>query len=211
MCNRRLMVRIEVLLKAQLKLIFILKEKFNRYKRAANQSMCNFSYVPSGNDSCESCSNVYYTQNARIVGGSQAVAYSWPAQVLVVETIQGVYKIQTSSYSITKSYLCAGTLINRYTVLTAGHCVQTEFTSTINNLSYTFKVNNPYDPSQFTVYVGVYDKSFLNSGSDPIYPTRKMSVSKVIRVSNNLYLFNCSVRRIVITGSLCNYYRYMEK
>lgn len=60
-----------------------------------------------------------YTPNARIVGGTQAVAYSWPAQVYIVQNIKGDYYVAGRSLTISESFSCGGTLINRYTVLTA--------------------------------------------------------------------------------------------
>ena len=118
----------------------------------------------------------------RIVGGIAATPYSWPAEVLVYVTISGDYLIASNYYSISKSFLCGGTLINRYTVLTAGHCIITSFTETVGFSTYTVNVVNPYLASQYVVYVGVYDNSFLSSGAAPSYPAVKMTVRNVIRV-----------------------------
>jgi len=63
------------------------------------------------------------------------------------------------------TFLCGGTLIDQYTVLTAGHCVVTSFTAKVNRISQTFTVSNPYDGSQYTVYVGVNDSTFWKLGS----------------------------------------------
>jgi hypothetical protein len=41
------------------------------------------------------------------------------------------------------------------------------------------KVNNPLDPNQLIVYAGAFDLEKLNS-----FPTQKMKVKKVIRVSH---------------------------
>jgi V8-like Glu-specific endopeptidase len=63
------------------------------------------------------------------------------------------------------TFLCGGTLIDQYTVLTAGHCVVTSFTAKVNGISQTFTVSNPYDGSQYTVYVGVNNSTFWKLGS----------------------------------------------
>jgi secreted trypsin-like serine protease len=106
---------------------------------------------------------------------------------LIVQTISGTYRIPSgygSYYSISKSYICGGTIINKYTILTAGHCIETSFSQTISGYSYTIAVADPYDASQYSVYVGAYDVSFLSYGYNPTSPTVKMSVRKVIRHPN---------------------------
>ena len=84
--------------------------------------------------------------------------------------------------------MCGGTLVNRYTVLTAAHCIQTSFTESINDQSYVVSVANPYDSSQFVVYVGVNNNYFLTSGSEPSYPAVKMTVWNVIRVREYIFI-----------------------
>ena len=81
-------------------------------------------------------------------------------------------------------------MINQYTVLTAAHCIETEFSHNIGQNSYSVSVNNPYDASQYSVYVGAFDISFLSSGTTPPSTTVKMAVKRVIRVTIifNIYL-----------------------
>lgn len=67
--------------------------------------------------------------------------------------------------------------------MTAAHCIETEFIHMIGTRSYLVSVKDPYDASQFSVYVGAYDISFLNTGRQPPPQTIKMTVKKVIRVS----------------------------
>jgi hypothetical protein len=93
-----------------------------------------------------------------------------------------------------------GTLLNRFTVLTAAHCIQTEFSTSVNGNSYTIKVDNPYDSKQFAVYIGAYDISFINNGETPSSPTVKMNVYKVIRVGFD-FVFNFYFKYIVILES----------
>ena len=54
--------------------------------------------------------------------------------------------------------------------------------------TYTINVANPFDPTQYTVYVGLHSIAFLNSDSVPPYPGVAMSVKKVIRVSIKLQI-----------------------
>ena len=105
---------------------------------------------------------------------------------MIVQTISGLYQVPPitgSYYQISKSYICGGTLINSFTVLTAAHCVETEFSHDVGFSSYTVNVKNPFDASQYSVYVGAFDVSFLSYGGVPAFPTVKMAVRKVIRVS----------------------------
>jgi hypothetical protein len=67
--------------------------------------------------------------------------------------------------------------------LTAAHCVETEFSHNIGQNTYSVRVNNPYDASMYSVYVGAFDVSFLSFGGNPPPTTVKMAVKRVIPVS----------------------------
>jgi hypothetical protein len=47
-------------------------------------------------------------------------------------------------------------------------------------------VNEPLNPSKYTVYVGVNDISFLSTGSSLPYPAVAMAVKNVIQVSSKI-------------------------
>ncbi len=69
--------------------------------------------------------------------------------------------------------MCSGTLINQYTILTAGHCIIKTFNYTSYNI-YTF----PFYPtleSMFEIYVGLYNISNINDIEPSI-------VKKIIKV-----------------------------
>lgn len=154
----------------------------------SNKNQCGYGFFKTyENDSCSICGNASHTQNARIVGGNVAVQGSWPAQVLILQTISGLYRIPKyygSFYQISKTFICGGTLINLDTILTAAHCINDVFSHVIGKYTYYVDVDDPFDASQYTVYVGAHDLSFLSSNRPPSYPTVKMAVKKVIRHSN---------------------------
>lgn len=58
--------------------------------------------------------------SSRIVGGVEAAPNSWPSTVYL--KIFYSYKIWKFTYSV--DFVCAGTLIDEYTILTVAHCVQ---------------------------------------------------------------------------------------
>ncbi len=50
-----------------------------------------------------------------------------------------------SLQTIDLTYMCGGTLLNRYTILTAAHCINTEFDWPVRGVTYTIKVTDPFD------------------------------------------------------------------
>ena len=78
---------------------------------------------------------------------------------------------------------CGGSLINRDTVLTAAHCINTQTKIS----GYTYKITTssyfPTYESMFKVYLGVYDNSFLSNRSVTLDPNAVVaSVKYIIRV-----------------------------
>ena len=56
-----------------------------------------------------------------------------------------------------------------------------------NYISLT--VADPLDASQYTVYVGANNISFIDTGSSPPYPTIAMAVKSVVKVIFSRYPF----------------------
>ena len=78
-------------------------------------------------------------------------------------------------------------MIDANTVLTAAHCLTQTMDYTLYGQTYKLNVTNPLDPTQYSAYIGAHNISFLSTGGAIPYPTVKMSVQNVIRVSK---LFN---------------------
>ena len=74
-------------------------------------------------------------------------------------------------------------MIDAYTVLTAAHCLRQTMDVTLFGQQYTLNVKNPLDPTQYSVYIGAHNISFIKTDAVIPYPTVKMSVQTVIRVS----------------------------
>lgn len=63
------------------------------------------------------CGQVFYQQNLKIVGGTDAVAHSWPAMAYIKFNYKQTYSI-TNSSNVTYSFSgsCGGTLIDRQVI-----------------------------------------------------------------------------------------------
>ena len=126
------------------------------------------------------CSKTNLRPNLRIVGGQSAVPNSWPAQVYIIQNVKGIIYTETGPENFTDNYPCGGTLINEYTVITAGHCVQSKFYAG-NYFVNNFTDNYPTLESSYDIYLGVHNLSTVNGVKLP--NVRKYSVRKIIRVS----------------------------
>ena len=78
-------------------------------------------------------------------------------------TATGSYTANEISVTATDGpYTCGGTLIDRYTVLTAAHCMASKsFNATVDDgNTYTAIVKDYLDPAHYAVYLGVFNNSF---------------------------------------------------
>jgi secreted trypsin-like serine protease len=128
--------------------------------------------------------------NVKIVGGIEATLFSWPSQVLIIKTIQGEYYVKNDGnvkkVAVSEQFMCGGTLINSYTVLTAAHCVSPTFSYALSgtDVDLTIRTNSkfPSFESMYTVYLGVFNKDFIMYGTAMPANVIKATISKIIRV-----------------------------
>lgn len=118
-------------------------------------STCNIGKL------CGECGMNFDNQNNRIVGGSEAIPHSWPSTVRIIFKYFFSFRGKIRSYSA----VCAGTLIDNDTIITAGHCFLKYIY--IENLIYRVVPNkfHPTYASMYTVYAGVHD---INEKSIPL-------------------------------------------
>jgi hypothetical protein len=86
-----------------------------------------------------------------------------------------VYK--NVGYFLKFIFFYRGVLINRYTVLTAGHCIMP-----IDTINYKIPINDSKLANYYSVYAGVHDISFLNK-SISSGRTKRMLVKEIILVN----------------------------
>lgn len=133
------------------------------------------------------CGLQSFTPNVKIVGGSIAVAHSWPSIVFIQFKYKLDYVESGNTFQHQVSRTCSGTLINQNTVLTAAQCYVDQVSFTSNGNSYNFPVaTNTYYPtfeSMYSVYLGFHDISDIFTGTFT-YPGRKISVTNFIKHPN---------------------------
>ncbi|CAF0776402.1 unnamed protein product [Rotaria sp. Silwood1] len=89
------------------------------------QCICDSNTAGNGRTVCDECGITYIRPNARIIGGIDAIEYSWPFAVLIRQRYKRILTFNNRSYLISASWVCGGTLINHKTILTAAHCLKT--------------------------------------------------------------------------------------
>ena len=148
------------------------------FSNNAINSTCPNGFV--GNNCEDECGLTFYTQNQKIVGGSVAVAYSWPSQVYIKISYIGTFYLTDYGVNVTQniSFACGGVLIDRETVLTAAHCILDKISFEYKYQYFSFKIK--IDPTMYTVYLGLYDTKTINNNN--ISPAVKMSIKNVIKV-----------------------------
>lgn len=137
------------------------------------------------NSLCVECGLVYSSPNLKVIGGQDAVSYSWPALAYIVFRYTTDLTINGQTiYGYEYSLYCSGFLIDRVTVVTVAHCITTEFAITDNNgTAFVIKVvpNKYYSSvaSMYTVYLGQYDLNYLYDA-----PAQEFSVRTIVKHEN---------------------------
>ncbi len=119
----------------------------------------------------------------RIVGGSEAVLFSWPSMVYITFDYSTVVTIADGvSLQISKTESCSGILIDKKNILTAGHCLIDSISYEYLGFQYNYTIPEgnkyPTKESSYKVYLGVHDRAKLSSDSGAVV----RSVKNILRV-----------------------------
>ncbi len=132
---------------------------------------------------------IYKTPNLRIVGGSEAIVYSWPSTAFIQLNFKRdeINNLTNQTIQVEYTGKCLGSLIDRQTVLTTSNCFPSGRrlkSKTSNATIFEIYPNNYYPSyeSMMTIYLGLHDFSILDKNETDIFPAVKVSVSKLNRV-----------------------------
>ncbi|CAF0841565.1 unnamed protein product [Adineta ricciae] len=122
------------------------------------QCICDSYSAGNGRTVCDDCGLVYTRPNARIIGGVDADAHSWPFAVLIQQRYKRTVTVDDDTFLVSTTWMCGGTLINHQTV---AHCLKTAG-DTFNYRSFVFPIvwNKYYSNIESTieVSVGLHDR-----------------------------------------------------
>lgn len=132
---------------------------------------------------------MYATQNvAKIVGGVNAVANSWPSIAFVQFKYKAKVYVDGIGYlQVEETANCGGNLVDRETVVTAAHCIPTQFNVTYSGKWFWVYVQtNSYYPSyasMLSITLGGQDRSSFG-----VSPSITVGANSVVKVAQ-LFFF----------------------
>jgi hypothetical protein len=144
--------------------------------------------------------------NARIVGGDDAVPYSWPALAFIVFD----YKVNETMpdgivEEVWSTYTCGGTLITPDTILTAGHCIMKTVDYDYNNQTLNFNVTTnswyPTFESMYTVYLGFQNVAGIADGDTSLPGSNLFAEKRHVRKLILVWFFLIDFKKIKIFPS----------
>lgn len=131
------------------------------------------------------CGLTFVNSNLKVIGGFEANRHSWPSMVLIIFNYTYTFSApnQISQIKVSFGY-CGASLIDRYTILTAAHCLSTRLTVEYNSKNYALPIekNQFHDSleSVYWVYFGVHNitEALLSQDNSIKRPVSKLIIVK---------------------------------
>ncbi|CAF0908988.1 unnamed protein product [Brachionus calyciflorus] len=115
---------------------------------------------------CDECGVIHNEPNVKIAGGIAVSNNSWPAAAFIVFDYYNYLRLNNSWFYLARRFFCGATLINRRTIITAGHCIIDRLDFVFRNVPYSIRVEpNDYMTTvaeMYSVYINAQDLNGWN-------------------------------------------------
>ena len=145
---------------------------------------------PFSGSVCDECGLIHDPPNVKIAKGVPVANKTWPAAVMLSFEYTDYLRLNGSWFFLNRKMSCGATLINRRTILTAGHCIIESINVIFRGSPYTIKiVPNYYSTTYAEMYYAYINAQSLNGWTwyRPPAPLFKLGIEEFTRVYFKLF------------------------